>query len=240
MASSGTRNFNPQLADLMDEAFELAGLDPAAVGNAQITGALRSLRLMLNSEWATIGIRRWMVATVVSDVLATGAKTITLPAGTIDVLYAVLRRAAKDTEMYRVSREEYLGIVDKDSQGRPDRFWVDRQPASSVMTFWQCTPGGVDRIVYDVFRHSEDVGESLQDNLAIPQIAHHAMTMGLAARIALKWNGAKFAMLQALYRGNELDPNRITGALGALIQEERERGDIELTPHFAPRTGRRW
>ncbi len=238
MATTGTFGaFQPQIADLFDEAFELAGVDPSSPGTAALRSAFRSLRLLLNSEWATLGIRQWMIRRLVHDV-SLNETAFTLPAGTIDVISAVLRRSTnRDTEMFRISRDEYLTLHKKDSTGRPDRFYVDRLANTVRMVFWQAGSNATDQIVYDAFCHTEDVGEVMMNTLAIPQHAHAALTMGLASKLALKFNTAKFAALHQLYCGGNIE--RPSGLLGAMITEDRERGDIDLGMRFEPRTTHR-
>lgn len=242
MPSSNTFTYQPPMRELFDEVVETAGIDPSTVGTSHIKSFVRSLRLMLISEWATLGIRNWMV-TEVPHTVAVAEKQFLLPLGSIDIVEAVLRRpgvgigSPTDTEMYAITRNEYLTIANKDDQGRPDRYWVDRQ-VSPLANYWQCGSNTTDQIVYNVFHQNQDVTGSLNDTLGIPVIAYHALVAGLSAKMALKWNPQKFPVLYGLYMGdgNPIDPG---GALGALRTEDRERGDIDLYAALEPRTGRK-
>lgn len=243
MTSSGTYTYAPNLADIMDEVLENAGVSPEVSGTAHIKSFARSLRLMLNSEWATIGIRNWMV-TEESIATTVGGTQFPLPAGGIDIVEAVLRRAGSgigspsDVEMYALTRNEWLTIVNKQDQGRPDRFWVDRQVAPLV-NYWQCGSNTTDMIVYTMLRQNQDVTGDLTATLGIPTMAYNALVAGMSARMALKWNPQKWQMLQGIYLGPQMDIQNPGGALGALRNEDRERGDIDLYAAFEPRTGRR-
>lgn len=237
MATTGTYNFDPKLAELLDEAAERAGMDPVALGAAHIKSAMRSLKFMLNSEWSTIGVRQWMVEQATQS-LSEGDKTFTLPAGAIDVLGAVLRRDGKDTEMYPISRQEYLILVDKDSRGRPDRYFVDRQAGAKTVYFWQAAVNSTDVIVYDFLRQIEDVG-NMQSTFELPAYAFDAAADGLAMRLAQKFNRERYDELRVSY-GGPAYPERLGGRLERLRQEDRERSDIEIRAVYEPRTGRRW
>ena len=52
MTTSGTYLFNPDLAELVDEAMERARIDPAHITARHILSARRSMRFIL-SGWAT-------------------------------------------------------------------------------------------------------------------------------------------------------------------------------------------
>lgn len=244
MPSSGTFTYQPPLAELFDEVIETAGINPSVTGTTHIKSFCRSLRLMLNSEWSTLGIRNWMVAEEIAHTVAVGENFFLLAVGDIDIVEAVLRRPGAgltanptDTEMYAITRNEYLTIANKNDQGRPDRYWVERLVRPKVH-YWQAGSNTTDQIVYNVFRQNQDVSGSLNDTLGIPTIAYDALTAGMAARMALKWNPQKYQLLQSIYMGdgNPIDPK---GKLGALRAEDRERGDIDLYAAIEPRTGRK-
>lgn len=244
MTTTGTYTYNPILADIFDEAVEDSGIDPSATGGAHIKAMLRTLKTMVNSEWATIGFRQWMIAEAATHTVSVGEVTFTLPVGGIDIVNAVLRRQAgqatpADVEMYVITRQEYAVLTNKNIQGRPDRYFVDRQSAAKTVYYWQAGSNTTDQIVFDYFHQMQDVG-NLSQNLDLPVHAYAACVAGLAARLALKWNAAKYDMLMQRYIGGPpydwINPG---GLLGAMRTEDRERGDIDLYPAFEPRTGRR-
>ena len=246
MTTSGTFIYNPFIAELFDEAFENAGVDPSVSGGAHIKSAQRSLRLLLNSEWSTIGIRNWMVAQE-THTTAVGETSFVLPAGGMDIVEAVLRRpnpntsTFSDVEMYAITRNEYYTLVTKQNQGRPDRYWVERLGDTKVVHYWQAGSNTTDQIVYSMFQQNQDVTSSMSNTLGLPTYAYAALAAGLAARLALKWNPQKYELLQAVYAGPQWAENPLNpgGLLGMLRVEDRERGDIDTYPAFEPRVGRR-
>lgn len=246
MATSGTYNYTPLVRELVDEAFERAGIDLISIGTYHLKGAFRSLRTMLNSEWSTMGIRQWQVLQAQVHTVSVGESNFLLPVGQLDITEAVLRRQGSgvtpsDVEMYPITRQEYTMIANKTVKGRPDRYFVDRQFAQKVVYYWQCGSNTTDQIIYNAFHQNQDVADNLGANLDIPTYAQEALIAGLAAKIALKWNAQRYELLQAAYAGPQWSQNPLNpgGALGALRAEDRERGDIVTYPAFEPRTGRR-
>lgn len=246
MSTSGTFLYDPNVAEIFDEVVENAGIDPSVTGGAHLKSFGRSLKLMLNSEWSTLGMRNWMVNEQIhtTDV---GETTFTLPAGGLDIVEAVLRRpgsgiaTSSDVEMFALSRNEYYTIVSKQEQGRPDRFWVERLASTRIVHYWQAGSNTTDQIVYSMFQQNQDYDGTLQDTLGLPSFVHAALVAGMSARMALKWNPQKYELLQTIYAGPEWASNPLNpgGLLGMMRCEDRERGDLETYPSFVPRTGRR-
>jgi hypothetical protein len=200
---------------------------------------------MLNSEWSNLGLRRWMIQQA-TEAMTVGKGDFRLPIGAIDVVGAVLRRGTVDTEMYVISRDDYLKIPTKEINGRPDRYWVDRQAGNFSATLsnkrvyiWQRGSNTTDEIVYDYFRQIEDVGAP-RNTLQIPTNAMAALNAGMAAYMAEKFKPERFEKMMLRYKGpNWSDPTRaIGGELGSLLMEDREKSDIEISVNFSGRPGR--
>lgn len=250
--SSGTYNLGPKVQPIVDDAFEDAGVDPQVIATPHLKSAFRALRRMLNSEWSTYGIMQWQILQAIHTV-SVGEIFFNPPAGFLDITEAVLRRPGaltvnSDVEMFVITRQEYMSIANKNDQGRPDRYFVDRQAgvdtttelSNAVVNYWQAGTNTTDMIVYNYFHQDQDVTDTLGDTLDIPQIAVDAITAGLAMRMALKYNPAKYEVLREEYKGTpSQDPTYVGGALGRLKIEYRERGDIQIYAAFEPRTGRR-
>lgn len=240
MATSLTYNFDPQIAEVIDEAFERgAMMDPKDIGTRHIESFFRSLKLMINSEWSTIGIRRWMIQQG-TEPMTVGKASFRLPIGAVDIVGAILRRAGIDTEMDPISRQDYLTIADKTLTGRPDRYYVDRQAgnfsstlSNNVVHLWQCGSNTTDSVVYDYLRQMQDPGNP-KNTLQIPARAMNALNCGMAAMMAEKFKPERFSALMVRYRGPDwADTTKvIKGALGELLMEDRERSDVEVSVDF--------
>jgi hypothetical protein len=229
--------FAPDLALLFDESFERAGIAPEAIGQGHIDSALRSVTFMLNSEWHTLGIRQWMIQDATFTTVE-GSAEWTLPTGGIDIFDAVLLRNGAATPINRMSPAEYLEIPVKTQTGRPDRYYVQRLYNASNVFMWRTPENSTDQIVYKYFQQMSVPG-SMSNTLQMPPHVVEAFCSGLAAKLALKFNPAKYQLLNGIYLGPAMDPTNPKGMLGAALMEDRDRSDVQLSVMLHARGGSR-
>jgi hypothetical protein len=198
MTTSGTAAFNLNLAELVEEAYERAGLQMRS--GYDMRTARRSLNL-LTIEWANKGINLWCIEEG-QITMVTGQATYDLPIDTIDLLDQVIRTNAgsqpnqTDINITRISESTYSTIPNKLAQGRPIQVWINRQsgavePVSGVaypqINVWPTPndPGSQYTFVYWRLRRIQDAGTGVttQD---IPFRFLNAMVAGLALYIAMK------------------------------------------------------
>lgn len=229
--------FTPDIALILDECFERCGIAPEAIGQSHIDSALRSITLMLNSEWHTLGIRQWMIQDAQYQTTL-GLNTFTLPVGGIDIFDAVIRRQGRDTPINRMSPAEYLEIPDKTQTGRPDRYYCQRLFNGVTVWLWRTPENSTDIIVYKYFRQMAAPGP-LANILQMPPHVLEAFHSGLSAKLALKFNKQVYTLLNSIYLGPAQDPTNPRGMLGAALMEDRDRTDANLTIQLRPRGGAR-
>ena len=128
MAVSSSVDFELDVAEYIEEAFERCGLEVRT--GYDLKTAKRSLNLML-AEWANRGLNQWTIAQR-TVALTQGTGEYALLPDVIDILSAVIRRDSTDYSLLRLSREEYQTVPDKTSQGRPNQFFLDRQVTPSL------------------------------------------------------------------------------------------------------------
>ena len=87
MAFSGTKTFALDIADTIEEAYELAGLEQRTGYDART--ARRSLNIMF-ADWANRGVNLWTIEEVSLD-LVQGTNQYNMNAYDIDILSAVIR-----------------------------------------------------------------------------------------------------------------------------------------------------
>ena len=111
MALSGSKDFELDVADYVEEAFERCGLELRT--GYDLKSASRSLNLML-AEWANRGLNQWTVKEkTVAMVKDTGTYNVdsTNATAPIDVLDVYIRETqgseTTDLPMTRLSRAEY-------------------------------------------------------------------------------------------------------------------------------------
>ncbi len=201
MASTGSYLFDPNLAVICDEAVERAGLNLQEITGTHIISIRRSCGFLLSS-WSNRGHRQWTFERV-EHTVTPGEVSFDLPVGTIEVQSAVVRRNGVDTEIYPISREDYLVLHDKNLTGRPDRYFVDRRRDTDVAVnqvqvfFWLAGENTTDIIIMNVYKQVQDVGNA-QNTLDVPFRFQEAFVAELASRVALKYNEAKWEKLQIL------------------------------------------
>jgi len=134
--TSSTATFNLDLNELIEEAYERAGLEVRT--GYEFRTARRSLNL-LTIEWSNRGINLWTVEEG-AIALATGQAVYPIPEDTIDLLDHVIRQnngtAATQTDINisRISEPTYSTIPNKLTTGRPIQVWVNRQTAQTNAT----------------------------------------------------------------------------------------------------------
>jgi hypothetical protein len=222
--------YSPDLASVFSECFERAGVAAKAIGNDHIDSAVRSLTLLLNSEWLTLGTRTYQFQELsFTTSLTTGASVI-LPVGTLMVWDAILRRDGRDTPINPMSRNEYLEIPDKTQTGRPDRYLIDRQYNQLVLTMWRSPENNTDQIIYNAMVNTALPGDDLSMQLQTRPEMLEALHAGLSAKLAMKFNAGRYAVLQRYYNGaNDENPREIGGVLALALDANRDWGDVRFT-----------
>ena len=133
--TTGLTAFNLDLNEIMEEAYERAGLE-IRTGYEFRTGR-RSLN-MLTIEWANRGINLWTIEQG-QIVMNTGQGIYPFPEDTIDLLDQVIRTQANDLNQIdinisRISESTYAMIPNKLAQGRPIQVWINRQTGAGNST----------------------------------------------------------------------------------------------------------
>jgi len=220
MAVSGTKTFELDVAEYIEEAFERCGIE-IRTGYDQRT-ARRSLNLLL-AEWANRGLNQWTIEQA-SITLSAGVTSYSLGASTIDILSAAIReqsgtgtQSQTDLTIDRISRDEYLNIPNKLTRARPVQFVVERSIIPQV-TIWPA-PDQTYYLVIDKLVRMDDAGAGV-NTLQIPFRFYPCLAAGLAYYIAMKKAPDRVALLKAVY-DEEFE---------RAAQEDRDRAPLQLTP----------
>ena len=183
MAISGVTTFNPDNGTILEEAFELAGLE-LRTGN-DFESAIRSLDL-LKLEWGNEGLNLWTVEESTMT-LSAGDSTYDLPVDTIDLLHAAIRTGSgvsqSDIKLGRVGFPRWSGIANKNVTAVPNSFMVERT-LTPVIRVWP-TPDTTYTLVYWRLRRMQDAG-GVSDTLDLPTRFIPAIITGLAIKMATK------------------------------------------------------
>jgi len=193
MATSGTRAFNLDIGEIIEEAFERCGLEVRTGYDAKT--ARRSLNLMF-ADWANRGINMWTVEQGTIHLTQGQAEETLLP-DVVDVLEIVLRRNNTDYEVQRISRGDYVTLPNKTTQGRPSQFWFNRQ-INPVINLWAVPENSTDQLIYYYVQRIEDAG-AYTNTTDMPFRFYPCMVAGLAYYIAMKRSPDRLQLLKSVY-----------------------------------------
>lgn len=216
MAVSGSTDFELDVSDYIEEAFERCGLEVRT--GYDLKTAKRSLNLML-AEWANRGLNQWTIAQR-SQALTQGDGEYTIGTDVIDILSVVVRRDSTDYSLDRLSREEYLTIPTKTTQGRPSQFFLDRQ-ISPNLKIWPIPENSTDVLYYDALTRMDDA-DTFTNTLEVPFRFYPCLAAGLAYYIAIKRSPQRAQLLKAVYE-EEME---------RAIQEDRDRASFTIEPAY--------
>lgn len=223
MATSGTAVFNPDFGEIIEEAYERAGLESKT--GYDIRTARRSLNL-LSIEFSNRGLNLFTVQEQ-TLALTTGTASYALPLDTIDILDAAIRRndgnitTQSDIAIPRIPESTYLAIPNKLQRGMPVQYMVARTSTPTV-TFW-LVPDRAYTLAYYRIRRIQDAGSNIDFTADVASRFLEPLIAGLALRIAEK--------------RPEVSPDRV-GWLKSryeeqfelATQEDRERAVLRIVP----------
>lgn len=222
MTTSGSRDFNLDVGEIIEEAYERCGLEVRTGYDART--ARRSLNLMF-ADWINRGLNLWTV-TQATTTLVQGTSTYTLAADVADILEMVLRRDGTDYEMERISRGDYLTFPNKTDQGRPSQFYFNRQ-IQPIITLWQTPENSTDQLIYYYVRRMQDA-DTMVNTTDMPFRFYPCMVAGLAYYVAVKKAPDRVPLLKAMYeeefqRAAEEDRDRVPLVLVPSVRSLRVR-----------------
>lgn len=223
MATSGTATFNLDIHEIIEEAYERAGLGRPFSGN-DFRSARRSLNL-LGQDFANRGINLWTVDEETIS-LTSGTASYTLPADTVSVLDHTIREGTgssqSDLNIARMSLGEFAGITNKNTQGRPVKIYIERLVAAPKVTVWPVPNNNNYTLVYYRIRRIEDTVSGSITQYDAPTRFLPAIISGLAYHLALK-NPDTADRIQLLKQLYEEDFN-------LAATEDRDRSDFRIIP----------
>lgn len=223
MATSGLTNFELDITDIVEEAYERIG--KIALSGYQFATARRSLDLMFR-EWENEGLHLWNV-TNEDLTLSAGTREYNLPFDVVDVLEAVVRTNdgasdQSDININRISVSDYSRQTNKNSQGRPTQYFLGRTQRLVTLTLWP-VPDQTYTLNYWAVNRIEDSGTLGTTNPDIPHRFYPAMVAGLAYQLALKNMAEAGPMIPTLKA--EYDRQYELAA-----EAHRERAPLKLVP----------
>ena len=197
MALSGSTNFEPNITEFIEEAYERCGLELRT--GYDLKSGIRSANLML-AEWANRGLNQWTIEQATQTVTE-GTTSYSLNSNVIDLLDVVLRRTVNDTQtdisMNRISRSEYINIPNKNSKARPSQFFLDKLSTPSLK-IWPAPENSTDILVFNKLVRMDDA-DTARNTMDMPFRFYPCFAAGLAYYISQKRAPQLTAQLKSLY-----------------------------------------
>lgn len=249
MAISGTYAFNPDLSEIVEEAYERAGVEMRS--GHDLRTARRSLNI-LTLEWQNRGINLWTIdESTISETADGVALTLNflnkdtyqynLDVGTIGLLDLILRTdegdATKQTDyrLNRISQPTYSTIPNKLTTGRPLQYYLERREVLDTaadgsdqkdrINLWPVPDkDSTYKIVYWRMKRIADTGDPASNTMEVPSRFIPALVSGLAYHVAMKRPEAvqRVGLLKQAYEEE----------FGLAAQEDREKASVRFVPHI--------
>ena len=202
MATSSSKNFEPDVAEYIEEAFERCGIELRT--GYDLKSATRSLNIML-AEWANRGLNQWTVTEkTVAMVKSSATYNIdsTNSTAPIDVLDVFIRETTgsetTDIPLSRLSRAQYSHITNKTSEGKPNQFFINKQTTPTIKV-WPTPDKSSTYVVHMNVLTRMDDADVGANTLDMPFRFYPCLAAGLAYYISLKRAPERTGLLKGLY-----------------------------------------
>ena len=202
MATSSSKDFEPDVAEYIEEAYERCGIELRT--GYDLKSSSRSLNIML-AEWANRGLNQWTIAEkTVAMVASTSTYNVdsTNATAPIDVLDVFIRETVgsetTDLPMSRLSRAEYSHITTKTSTGKPNQFFINKQLTPTI-TVWPVPDVSSTYTIHMNVLTRMDDADSATNTMDMPFRFYPCLTAGLAYYISMKRAPQLTGQLKAIY-----------------------------------------
>ena len=216
MAISSSTNFELDVTDYIEEAFERCGLEVKT--GYDLKTAKRSLNLML-AEWANRGLNQWTIAQSTQALTASDGE-YSLGTNIIDILSMSVLRSSTYYPLERISRDAWLSIPNKTTTGRPTQFFLDRQITPNLK-IWPIPENSTDVLYYDALTRMDDA-DTFINTMEVPFRFYPCLAAGLAYYIAIKRAPDRIQLLKSVYE-EEFD---------RAMAEDRDRASMTISPEL--------
>ena len=225
MATSSSKNFEPDVAEYIEEAFERCGIELRT--GYDLKSATRSLNIML-AEWANRGLNQWTVIEKTVDMVAsTSTYNIdsTNSTAPIDVLDVFIRETTGsetiDIPLSRLSRAEYSHVTNKSTTGKPNQYFVNKQLSPTVTVYPVPDLSSKYTLHMNVLTRMDDA-DSATNTMDLPFRFYPCLTAGLAYYMSMKRAPQLTGQLKAIYE-EEFD---------RALSTDEERSSFHISPNL--------
>jgi hypothetical protein len=212
--TSGTTEFDPQIDEIIQEAYERTGLGGTRSGY-QLRSARRSLNILFQ-EWGNRGIHLWKIKLAKVPLIQGQAEynyaadSINFPSDITEVLEAFYRNnsdtaAPVDIALTKIDRSAYNATPNKLAQGTPSQYYATRTKSPSIFLYATpsasvsstSTPSSFQFCFYYMAK-IQDVGAYTNTSDIINRF-YPCMMSGLAYYLSMKFAPARTLELERIY-----------------------------------------
>jgi hypothetical protein len=200
VATSGVYTWTPTLANLIDEACERAGINPATLTHQHLISARNSLNYVFR-ELETEQVDQFYRIDQESTAVSAATYQVSLASGSVEVLQLWYRNsgATTDIPITRISREDYQLIPTKASTGKPTMAWVDHSSLNAPQIVLWPVPDAAITLYYDRLRFIDDA-LALSNTADAHRFLYDVIAYALAARLCEKYAPERYPLNQSRYR----------------------------------------
>ena len=217
--TSNEAEFNPQIDDIIEEAFERTGVSGARTGY-QLRSARRSLNIMFQ-EWGNRGVHLWKVKLAKVPLVEGQAEynfasdSENFPEDISDVLEAYYRNnsdttAPSDIALTKIDRSTYSQTPNKLAKGTPSQYYVERKLNPSIFLYTTPSSSVSDTTTPSKFQFCfyylskiQDVGAYTNTSDVVNRF-YPCMMSGLAYYLSMKYSPAMSQELERRYESELL------------------------------------
>ena len=217
--TSGTTSFDPQMDEIIEEAYERTGVLGTRTGY-QLRSARRSLNILFQ-EWANRGVHLWKIKLAKIPLVEGQAEysyasdSQNFPDDINEVLEAYYRNnseptAPQDIALTKIDRSQYSQTPNKLTQGTPSQYYAQKKlnpsvflyatPSSSVSS--TTTPSNFQFCFYYMAR-IQDAG-AYTNTADVVNRFYPCMMSGLAYYLSLKFDPERTQSLERTYESEML------------------------------------
>ena len=217
--TSETTEFNPQIDEIIEEAYERTGVLGTRTGY-QLRSARRSLNILFK-EWENRGVHLWKVKYAQVPLIRGQAEysfasdSVNFPNDLSQILEATYRNNTtttnpQDTTLSQISRSQYSATPNKLTQGTPSQYYIDRKinpsiflyatPSASVSS--TTTPSSHQFCFY--YMAQIDNPGSYTNTSDVVDRFYPCMMSGLAYYLSMKYSPIRTPELERIYESEFL------------------------------------
>lgn len=188
MALSNSYAFNPSLGETVLYAYGRCGIRRTEITQSHMADAHIAAN-MVCADFSNKGVNLWQV-TLISTPLVQGTATYNVDPSVVVILdaYITISSAGQPIDRYilPISRTEYVSYSNKQQQGFPTTYWLDRLLAPTV-TLWPVPDGNEATLNTYVLKQLQDANYTNGQNIDVPYLWLKAFSDALSVELAVIW-----------------------------------------------------